>query len=526
MKTIKYIIISVLCSILNYTSIQSQNAEHILDANKPALVSIFAFEEASYNENTSMYSFDTLVLWGSGFIFSDDGKIGTCYHVISLIDSVIIKTSDSTFYPGKVISVDTVNDLALLKIQCEDTKAFPFVNLGNSDDLKTGETIFAIGNPLGYEYSISQGIISGIRDNVKEYFGEKQMTFERVIQTDAAVSPGNSGGAFFDSKGEVVGITSYQYYSLGNLNFGVAINCLKKLIDKGNTDAITNVNKSKEEITKKVEYYLEVANSLKRELRLYDRDTTTNKLHAKPSATPGDDVSGRNTVNRDSLNNIYKNKAEYFYKKCLEIDSSYFDTYDDLIDYYTKVKQPEKAEEIYANAKKIFKNESKLEYLTKSLETYYLSHKNFKKIKKLYGIVNSNKEVKPEVYYRLGLIYENAGNIKIAMKQYHLAIIKDPKFYKAYFQLGKFYYKQKKYKKAKKYLESAYENKMSKYMNGDERIRFREDTYSDFELYYYTGMIAIREKNKFTALINYLKLVPYTQEESGKAYKLYKKIVK
>ena len=527
MKPIKYIIISVLCCIINYASIRSQDAEHILEANKSALVSVYAFEEAWYNENSNMYAFDTLVLWGSGFIFSNDGKIGTCYHVISQNDSIIIKTSDSTFYPGKVISVDTVNDLALLKIQCEENKDFPYVKLGNSDDLKTGEPIFAIGNPLGFEYSISQGIISGLRNNAKEYFDDKEMTFERVIQTDAAVSPGNSGGAFFNAKGEVIGITSYQYLSLGNLNFGVAINCFKKLIEKSNTDTITTLIKSKEEKTKKVEYYLDIANSLKRELKKYDRDTTTNKLHAKPSVCPSGPESGRQTVNTDSLDNIYRNKAEYFYKKCLEIDSSYFDTYDEFIDYYTRVIQPEKAEEIYADAKKIFKNDSRLEYLTKSLETYYIDHKNFEKIKKLYGIVNNDKEVRPDVYYKLGLIYENAGNIKTAVKQYRLAVISDPKFYKASFQLGKFYYNQKKYRKAKKYLESAYKNKtMSDYTYGDDRRRFSEDTYSDFDLYYYTGMIAIREKNKFEALTNYLQLVPSTQEESEKAYKLYKKIVR
>lgn len=524
MKSIVYLIISVIWFNLNYTTIRCQNAENILVTNKPALVSILSYEEASYNETSGMYAFDTLVLWGSGFIFSNDGKVGTCYHVISQADSIIIKTSDNALYPGKVISVDTVNDLALLKIQCDENKEFSFVNLGNSDNLKTGEPIFVIGNPLGYEYSISQGIISGIRDNDKENFVDKEMTFERVIQTDAAVSPGNSGGAFFNSKGEVIGITSYQYFSLGNLNFGVAINCLKKLIEKSNTDTVTNVFKSKVEITKKVEYYLEVANSLKRELREYSRDTTLKNLYAKPSSVPGDTQSGRQSVNRDSLDNIYRNKAEYFYKKCLEIDSSYFDTYDELVDYYIRIKEPDKAEMIYAKANKIFKNDSKLKILTKSLEKYYLNHKDFKKIKKLYGITNGEKKVKADVLYRFGLIYENIGDIKDAMKQYQLAVIKNPKFYKAYFQLGKYYYNKGKYKKAKKYFESAYENKIFQGY-GDDMRGFNEDTYSDFDLYYYTGMIAIREKNKLEALINYLKLLPSTQKESEKSYKLYKKIV-
>ncbi len=528
MKAIKYIILSIFWCLLNHQFIFAQYAEHILESNKPSLVSIWAYEDASYNYITGAYSFDTLVFWGSGFIISKEGKVGTCYHVVSQLDSIIIKTSDGSFFPSTTISVDTVNDLVLLKIQCDEDKIFPFVKMGNSDDLKTGELIFTIGNPLGFEYSISQGIISGIRDNAKEYLDGKEVMFDRVIQTDAAVSPGNSGGAFFNSKGEVIGITSYYYLSLGNLNFGVAINCFKKLAEQNNTEPMMPPVKSNIDKEEKIVYYLEIAKSLKEKIREYDimNDSLNKNLHPRPSPTLDDTLSSSKTINQDSLDNVYLTKVEYFYNKCLNLDSTYFDTYDDLIDYYIKIKKPMKAEEIYKNAQEIFRDDARLQYLSNSLELYYLRYKDFNKIKKLYGIVEGNKEINPDVFYKLGSMYDNIGDSINALKHYHLAIKKDSKYYKAYFQIGKYYFNLELYKKAKKYFESAYESLlMPDRTREDDRNIFREDTYSDFDLHYYLGMILIKEGDKMAALINYLKLYPANLDESEKSLKLYKKIV-
>ena len=123
-------------------------------------------------------------------------------------------------------------------------------------------------------------------------------------------------------------------------------------------------------------------------------------------------------------------------------------------------------------------------------------------------------------------MYENIGDSINAMKQYHLAIKKDSKYYKAYFQIGKYYFNLGFYKKAKKYFESVYESLlMSDQIRENDRNRIREDTYSDFDLHYYLGMISIKLGDKMTALINYLKLYPTNLEESEKSLRLYKKIV-
>ena len=98
MKTLKFIILTIIWHFFINQSVFSQNAAHTLETNKQALVSIWAFDYASYNYITEEYSFDTLTLWGSGFIVSDDGLVGTCYHVISDLDSILIKTYDGSFF--------------------------------------------------------------------------------------------------------------------------------------------------------------------------------------------------------------------------------------------------------------------------------------------------------------------------------------------------------------------------------------------------------------------------------------------
>lgn len=526
MESIKYLILSIFLCLLNPFS-HAQDAERILETNKPALVSIWTLEEASYNYFSDEYSFDTLKICGSGFFVSKEGQVGTCYHVISQLDTIIVKTSEGIFYAASVVSVDTVNDLAVVKTEGDCDTEFSTVKMGNSDELRTGEPICAIGNPLGYEYSISQGIISGIRDNAKEKFEDKETVFERVIQTDAAVSPGNSGGAFFNSNGEVIGITSYNYLSLGNLNFGVAINCLKKLIESGGEGLYVPKTKSREQIEVKIEYYLEIANDLKHKLRKYsaEADSLIKKRHAGPSQLPSDTASSK--INRDSLNNIYQSKAEYFYNKCLKIDSAYFNTYDDMIDYFINIKNPEKAEEVFSNAQKIFPGDTRLEYLSNSIERYYLKYRDFNKIRKLYGIVDDNKDIKPDALYKLGCLYEKSGDSETAIKQFQMTLKKDSKFYRAYFQLGKYYYKLGYYSKAKEYFNTALETRLKRnHLPGENRFDFEGDTYSDFELYFYLGMISARSGNKWEALINYLKLNPSDDEENEMSLKLYNKIVK
>jgi serine protease Do len=136
---------------------------------------------------------------GSGVIISSDGYIVTNNHVISEADRILVKLSDKREYPAQLIGADKGTDLALLKINAKD---LPYSKLGDSDKLRVGEWVVAIGSPFGFEYSSTAGIVSGKGRSIGR---ERYVPF---IQTDVAINPGNSGGPLFNLDGEVVGINA------------------------------------------------------------------------------------------------------------------------------------------------------------------------------------------------------------------------------------------------------------------------------------------------------------------------------
>ena len=175
---------------------------------------------------------------GSGFIFTDDGYILTNYHVVSGADSVTVSTYDGTKYDAKIVGYDESNDVAVLKI--EATGLTPVV-IGSSDTLNVGDSVVAIGNPLGeLTFSLTAGAVSALNREVTMSNG----TSMELIQTDCAINSGNSGGALFNMHGEVVGITNAKYSgssgsgaSIDNIGFAIPINdvysIVTSIIEKG-----------------------------------------------------------------------------------------------------------------------------------------------------------------------------------------------------------------------------------------------------------------------------------------------------
>jgi serine protease Do len=143
-------------------------------------------------------SFDEQSL-GSGFIVSDDGYILTNAHVVTNADEILVRLYDRRELTAEVIGTDEQSDIALLKIAA---KNLPTVKLGSSKNLKVGEWVMAIGNPFGFDHTVTAGIVSAKGRNFRN---ENYVPF---IQTDVAINPGNSGGPLFNTKGEVVGINS------------------------------------------------------------------------------------------------------------------------------------------------------------------------------------------------------------------------------------------------------------------------------------------------------------------------------
>ncbi len=167
---------------------------------------------------------------GSGVIISEDGYIATNNHVIDNADKIEVTLDDKRKYTATLIGRDPTTDLALLKIEAEEK--LPFVKYGNSDDVKIGEWVLAVGNPFNLTSTVTAGIVSAKGRNINIL--RDNYAIESFIQTDAAVNPGNSGGALVNLRGELVGINtaiasptgSYSGYS-----FAVPVTIVKKVMD-------------------------------------------------------------------------------------------------------------------------------------------------------------------------------------------------------------------------------------------------------------------------------------------------------
>ena len=168
---------------------------------------------------------------GSGFIINEEGYILTNYHVIKGAKEVVVTLSDGTDANAKVVNYDENQDVAMLKISDDNIKVPAVVELGNSDALKPGEQVIAIGSPLSKEFgqTVTAGIVSATNRTVKTSSGVEL----NLIQTDTAINPGNSGGPLVNTKGEVVGINNMKLASdtIEGIGFSIPINSIKDRID-------------------------------------------------------------------------------------------------------------------------------------------------------------------------------------------------------------------------------------------------------------------------------------------------------
>jgi len=171
---------------------------------------------------------------GSGFLISHDGYILTNHHVIAEADEILVRLNDRSELMAKLVGSDERSDLALLKIEGEN---LPHLVLADSDALKVGEWVLAIGSPFGFDYSVTAGIVSAKgRDLQSE-------TYVPFIQTDVAINPGNSGGPLFNLDGEVVGINSQIYTRSGGfmgLSFAIPSNMASNIVDQLRDSGVVN----------------------------------------------------------------------------------------------------------------------------------------------------------------------------------------------------------------------------------------------------------------------------------------------
>lgn len=197
-NTILALFLFIFCGTLNS---QTLSAEQIYEKVKDAVVVILAYD----------YS-DELAAQGSGVVLNDKGYVVTNYHVLSGNQRLEIMHGEEIIPYVDIIGIDVEKDILILKI---DEKKFPAVKIGDAKALKVGQRVYAIGSPMGFENTISEGIISGLRsyeDLNKNY-----------IQITASISPGSSGGAVLNDKGELIGVSTLTAKEGQNLNFAIPI---------------------------------------------------------------------------------------------------------------------------------------------------------------------------------------------------------------------------------------------------------------------------------------------------------------
>jgi len=170
---------------------------------------------------------------GSGFIVSPNGYILTCNHVVADLEADYTVILDPKHkYPAKILARDPLIDVAVLKINGKDLSS---LELGDSNKIELGETVIAIGNPLGeFEDTVSSGIISGLSRKIRAYgrMSFKATSLRGLIQTDAAINPGNSGGPLVDMEARAVGINTAMVMGAENIGFAIPINYARATLEE------------------------------------------------------------------------------------------------------------------------------------------------------------------------------------------------------------------------------------------------------------------------------------------------------
>jgi S1-C subfamily serine protease len=187
------------------------SAEQIYQRDAPGVVQVTATNTAQGSESL-----------GSGFVIDKAGHIVTNYHVVHGATKVLVSFSGKDQLASTVVGLDPSTDIAVLKIEAHASALSP-LELGNSDAVRVGDTVYAIGNPFGYARTLTSGLVSAVQ---RQITAPNTLLIDNAIQTDAAINHGNSGGPLLDAAGRVIGVTSQIYAEnsqQGNIGIGFAV---------------------------------------------------------------------------------------------------------------------------------------------------------------------------------------------------------------------------------------------------------------------------------------------------------------
>ena len=204
---------------------------HVYQAVNKSVVNI-----TSESDNGGLFGDESSTGTGSGFVIDTQGNILTNYHVVEGAEAVQVTLFDGSNHEARVIGVDASNDVAVVRIQVAADRLVP-VAMGDSSKLQVGQKVLALGNPFGLDRTLTTGIVSALDRSLRAKNGRM---IKGIIQTDAAVNPGNSGGPLLNSRGEVIGVNTAIISPVGQsagISFAVPINAilriLKPLVEHG-----------------------------------------------------------------------------------------------------------------------------------------------------------------------------------------------------------------------------------------------------------------------------------------------------
>lgn len=283
------------------------NASQIVN---PSVVRIENITNESENYNHFEYNNERINGSGSGFFFTPDGFILTNSHVVSGANKLKVKMQDGNILNAYLIGDDPETDLAVIRVNGSN---FSAAKLGNSNDIHVGQIVVAIGNPFGFDYTVTTGVISALGRSLRSRTGR---LIDNVIQTDAALNPGNSGGPLVNSFGDVIGVNSAMIQNAQGICFSIAINTAKfvamQLIQHGRVKrSYIGITGQNIKLNRRTVYY----HKLNTESALLILSVEKNSPAKKADIRSGDIIIGFNTDIISGIDDLQKKLTDEFVNK-------------------------------------------------------------------------------------------------------------------------------------------------------------------------------------------------------------------
>ncbi|MBI4680155.1 MAG: tetratricopeptide repeat protein [Nitrospirae bacterium] len=400
----QHLLILLLIAVLISPVLAFADADNIFKENSKAVVVVVTLNEKG--ESISQ---------GSGFIVRPDGAVVTNYHVISNARDIKVKVGDKVLDVEGLIHTDKENDLVILKVKGEK---LPIVKLGDISKVNIGEKVYVISSPEGLENTISDGLLSGVREITSD---------RKILQITAPISPGSSGGPVFNKDGEVIGIATFLIKEAQNLNFAMPVNLVK---DKITSKKVVAVKESDIEDYKKSAVYWFVLGYYYNESSLHKEAIEAYKQAIR--------IMPDNAAAHYNLGLTYNNlkmhkEAIEAYKQAIRIKPDYAEAHFGLGRAYGKSEMNREAKEAFIQAIRSYPDYFDAHYMlgvtNASLGMYKEAIESYKQAIR----------IKPDfvkAHYLLGLSYRDLGMNKEAVEAFKQAIRIKPDYAEAHSGLG------------------------------------------------------------------------------------------